>query len=91
MIPPVTGNGMSMAFESAELAMTPLTAWSDGLLSWNETRQQIARDCDARFGRRLQWAKWLQRIILAPMLQNQLVALAARSASFSRLAFQLTR
>ena len=30
MIPPVTGNGMSMAFESAELAVAPLAAWSRG-------------------------------------------------------------
>src|SRR5207247_3708941 len=30
MIPPVTGNGMSMAFESAELAAEPLAAYSRG-------------------------------------------------------------
>src|SRR5204862_4902276 len=28
MTPPVTGNGMSMAFESAEIALDPLTAYS---------------------------------------------------------------
>ncbi len=28
MIPPITGNGMSMAFESAEMAIEPLTAYS---------------------------------------------------------------
>ena len=91
MIPPVTGNGMSMAFESAELALTPLAAWSRGGLSWDETRQKIARDCDAAFARRLAWAKWLQRIILAPVLQNPLVRLVARSDRFWRLAFERTR
>jgi flavin-dependent dehydrogenase len=91
MIPPVTGNGMSMAFESAELALTPLTAWSRGELSWDETRQKIARDCDAAFARRLAWAKWLQRIILTPVLQNPLVRLAARSDRFWRMAFERTR
>src|SRR5262245_25998075 len=30
MIPPVAGNGMSMAFESAELAVNPLAAYSRG-------------------------------------------------------------
>jgi len=70
MIPPVTGNGMSMAFESAELAIAPLAAWSRGELSWNEARQKIARDCDASFARRLAWAKWLQRIVLTPALQK---------------------
>ena len=91
MIPPVTGNGMSMAFESAELAIAPLAAWSRGELSWNEGRQKIARDCDASFARRLAWAKWLQRILLTPALQNPLVALAARNDWFWRMAFELTR
>jgi flavin-dependent dehydrogenase len=91
MIPPVTGNGMSMAFESAELAMVPLAAWSRDESSWNEARQQIARDCDAAFARRLAWANWLQRIVLTPALQNPLVALAARSDLFWRMAFERTR
>lgn len=91
MIPPVTGNGMSMAFESAELALAPLAAWSRDEMSWNEARQKIARDCDAAFARRLAWAKWLQRIVLTPALQNPLVALAARSDWLSRMAFERTR
>ena len=91
MIPPVTGNGMSMAFESAELAIAPLAAWSRGELSWNEARQKIARDCDTSFARRLAWAKWLQRILLTPALQNPLVALAARNDWFWRTAFERTR
>jgi 2-polyprenyl-6-methoxyphenol hydroxylase-like FAD-dependent oxidoreductase len=91
MIPPVTGNGMSMAFESAELAIAPLVAWSRGETSWSEARRNIARDCDAAFARRLAWAKWLQRLILTPSLQNPLVALAARSDWFRRLAFEKTR
>jgi 2-polyprenyl-6-methoxyphenol hydroxylase-like FAD-dependent oxidoreductase len=91
MIPPVTGNGMSMAFESAELAVAPLAAWSRGEISWNTARETIARDCDANFARRLAWAKWLQRLVLTPSLQNPLVALAARSDWFRRLAFERTR
>jgi len=91
MIPPVTGNGMSMAFESAELAVAPLAAWSRGGTSWSDARQKIAQDCDAAFARRLAWAKWLQRLILTPALQNPLVALATRSDWFWRLAFERTR
>jgi 2-polyprenyl-6-methoxyphenol hydroxylase-like FAD-dependent oxidoreductase len=91
MIPPVTGNGMSMAFESAELAVAPLAAWSRGELSWNETRQKITRDCDAVFAHRLAWAKWLQKIVLTPALQNPIIALAARSDWFWRTAFERTR
>jgi menaquinone-9 beta-reductase len=91
MIPPVTGNGMSMAFESAELAIEPLVAWSRGETSWSEARLKVTRDCDAAFARRLVWAKWLQKLILAPALQNPLLALAARSDWFWRLAFERTR
>jgi menaquinone-9 beta-reductase len=91
MIPPVTGNGMSMAFESAEWAVMPLASWSRGEISWDEARQKIARDCDAMFARRLASAKWLQRIILTPALQNPLIAFAARNEWFWRLAFERTR
>jgi len=91
MIPPVTGNGMSMAFESAELAVAPLAAWSRCESTWNEARQKIACDCDAVFAHRLAWAKWLQKIVLTPTLQNPLVALAARSDWFWRMAFERTR
>jgi flavin-dependent dehydrogenase len=91
MIPPVTGNGMSMAFEAAELALAPLAAWSRDEMSWNEARQKIARDCDAAFARRLAWAKWLQRIILTPALQNPLVMLTARSDYIWQMAFERTR
>ena len=91
MIPPITGNGMSMALESAELALVPLAAWSRDEISWSEARKIIAHDCDAAFARRLAWAKWLQRIILIPALQNPLVALATRSDCIWRLAFERTR
>jgi flavin-dependent dehydrogenase len=91
MIPPVTGNGMSMAFESAEIAMKSLAAWSRGEVPWAETRQTIARQCDAAFGRRLAWAKWLQRMMLTPSLQSVLVRFITRSGWFWRAAFERTR
>ncbi|HTB85097.1 MAG TPA: hypothetical protein VK742_15690 [Candidatus Sulfotelmatobacter sp.] len=91
MIPPVTGNGMSMAFESAELAVAPLAAWSGGEISWPEARKKIAQDCDAAFTRRLAWAKWLQKIILTPALQTPLAMLTNRSDWFWRMAFERTR
>src|SRR5207245_3493085 len=42
MIPPVTGNGMSMAFESAELAIEPLAAYSRSELPWTTAQKTIA-------------------------------------------------
>jgi len=91
MIPPVTGNGMSMAFESAGMAVEALAAWSRREISWTETQQTLARQCDAAFARRLAWAKWFQRMILAPSLQNVLVRFVARSEWFWRTAFERTR
>lgn len=37
MIPPFTGNGMAMAFQSAEVALAPLVAYADGSADWAET------------------------------------------------------
>ena len=91
MIPPVTGNGMSMAFESAEIAVEPLAAWSQGGIPWAQTQQLLAHRCDAAFARRLAWAKWLQRLMLAPSLQNVLVRFVSRSEWFWRTAFERTR
>lgn len=91
MIPPVTGNGMSMAFESAELAIASLTEWSKGERSWQAARATIARDCDAAFARRLMWARWLQSAVLIPALQNPLAAFASHNDWWWRAAFYLTR
>lgn len=91
MIPPVTGNGMSMAFESAEIALVPLLAWSRGERSWNDTHRTIARACDLAFAGRLTWAKWLQNIVLTPSLQNPFIGLADRSDWLWRLVFERTR
>ncbi len=91
MIPPVTGNGMSMAFESAELAIEPLAAWSRGETSWNVARQKISQRCDETFARRLVWAKWIQRLLLTPGLQNPLLAVATHNEWFWRMLFEKTR
>ena len=91
MIPPVTGNGMSMAFESAELAVAPLTAWSCGEISWNETRTEIASACDEQFSRRLSWARGLQQLMFTSSLHAPLLWLADHSELFWRLAFERTR
>ena len=91
MIPPVTGNGMSMAFESAEMAIAPLMAHSRGELSWAEASQAIAKACDAAFSRRLAWATWLQRMMFAPVCRGRLGVLALRTGWFWSLMFARTR
>ena len=91
MIPPITGNGMSMAFESAELAIGPLVAWSRGEVSWAAASRNVARACDAAFARRLRWARWLQTCLFTPALQRPLLILAGRSSWFWRWCFNHTR
>jgi 2-polyprenyl-6-methoxyphenol hydroxylase-like FAD-dependent oxidoreductase len=91
MIPPVTGNGMSMAFESAEMAIEPLAAYSAGKLSWPVAQQTIARACDHAFARRLAWAGWLQRLMFRPRLQTPLVLLGSRWPWLWRLLLEKTR
>jgi 2-polyprenyl-6-methoxyphenol hydroxylase-like FAD-dependent oxidoreductase len=70
MIPPVTGNGMSMAFESAELALDPLCRYSRGDMSWAEARESVAQSCDVAFSERLTWARRLQSLMFSPMLRS---------------------
>jgi len=91
MIPPVTGNGMSLAFESAQLAVEPLAAFSRGEISWAQARQKIVRVCDENFSRRLRWANWLQRFLLSSSLPNPVKMFAARNDWFWRFAFERTR
>ena len=57
MIPPFTGNGMSMAFESAELAAEPLQEWQRGREMWSETLARISRKLKRRFARRMFWGR----------------------------------
>ena len=91
MIPPVTGNGMSMALEAAELAIEPLAAYSRGDCSWLEARRRVAHDCDAAFKNRLAWARWLQWMMFTPLLRTRFASLILGSERFWRLFFTRTR
>ncbi|HSY43310.1 MAG TPA: hypothetical protein VK811_05325 [Candidatus Acidoferrum sp.] len=91
MTPPVTGNGMSMAFESAEAAIEPLAAYSRGQLNWNEARKQIAHRCDAAFSRRLAWARMLQWMIFSQTIHEGLKKFLLRSDWLWKLMFAQTR
>jgi 2-polyprenyl-6-methoxyphenol hydroxylase-like FAD-dependent oxidoreductase len=91
MTPPVTGNGMSMAFESAELAMGPLADYSQGRLDWPAARQRLAQRCDAAFARRLVWGRRLQWMMLSPALQGRWGAWLLRSDWLWRFLFERTR
>jgi 2-polyprenyl-6-methoxyphenol hydroxylase-like FAD-dependent oxidoreductase len=91
MIPPVTGNGMSMAFESAGMALGPLAAYSRGESSWSQARQTVAAACDRAFARRLAWARWLQWMMFAPMLRGWPGSVALHSECLWQMLFARTR
>jgi flavin-dependent dehydrogenase len=66
MIPPLTGNGMSIAFESAGLALQPLADYAFGKLGWRDAEDSIARRFSEAFRARFWWANLLQRLAFSP-------------------------
>lgn len=91
MIAPVTGNGMSMAFESAGLAVGPLTAYALGDSAWSDAQKNHAVQCDASFGRRLRWSTLLQRALFFPAVRQFILPAVLRSESSWRFLFNVTR
>ncbi|CAN5648952.1 NAD(P)/FAD-dependent oxidoreductase [soil metagenome] len=57
MIPPFTGNGMSMAFESAAVAADPVAAYARGGLDWNALLSDVSRRLRRKFAARLFYAR----------------------------------
>lgn len=64
MIPPFTGNGMSMAFEAAECALAPLVAWAEGEMAWQKVINGVRARLTQRFSLRLKVAGALHPILL---------------------------
>lgn len=91
MIPPFTGNGMSMAFQSAEIAIEPLVAWSEDSISWETAKDRIASDLRKRFRRRLTTAVALHHVILHPSGRKLLRSLSAAHLLPFRPALSLVR
>lgn len=72
MIPPFTGNGMAMAFQSAALALDPLLAFARGNQPWTETARVIKTAFRRRFRLRLATADALHPFLLTPPRQRVL-------------------
>lgn len=64
MIAPLTGNGMSMAFESALIAADALVQYSKGERDWETARKTISQMCDGQFTPRLRAAWFLQNCVM---------------------------
>lgn len=76
MIPPFTGNGMSMAFQAAECAIEPLADWSRGEISWQETTNIVRAALRRKFKRRLAVAGLLHPVLLGSGGRSMLQSLA---------------
>ncbi|NBQ66018.1 MAG: hypothetical protein EBT95_10950 [Verrucomicrobia bacterium] len=91
MIPPLTGNGMSMAVEGAFLAADPLAEWSAGAIPWPECIRKISLSLDRTFSSRLGWARRLQQAVLHPVGQPVAWNLSLVFPFLPQLLFRQTR
>lgn len=80
MIPPFTGNGMSMAFESALLAVSPMLSYVKGQLRWPDVAENLQASLRRKFSRRIFFAN-----LLHPFLTDRLGQACLASAARSRL------
>ncbi len=64
MIGPFTGNGMSMALESAAMAVDPVADHAAGRIGWDEASQQVRDRLRRRFRKRLFLSALLHRTLL---------------------------
>lgn len=72
MIPPFTGHGMAMAFQSAEQALDPMLAWSRGEAAWPETLRAVRTRLRRLFRVRLVSAGALHPFLVNPAGQRGL-------------------
>lgn len=72
MIPPFTGHGMAMAFQSAEQALDPLLAWSRDEVSWTDTLRIVHHRLRSLFRLRLASARALHPFLFNPVGQRWL-------------------
>ncbi len=78
LIPPFTGNGMTMALQSALLAVEPLAHWSRGECGWESVGRAIRQAQSGMFSTRLRWAHAMQKVLFQPLGRRICAALIAR-------------
>lgn len=66
IIPPFTGNGMSMAFESVEIALPDLVAYARGESQWPDAVESIEARLRRFFRKRLTASRWLHPWLFKP-------------------------
>jgi flavin-dependent dehydrogenase len=91
MIPPLTGNGMSMAFESAQLAAGFAQDYSSGKFCWGESLKLYQAAWRTAFAGRLRWAAVVQKLIFHPAGQQILHCATRLFPSLPGIFFSKTR
>jgi len=72
LIPPFTGNGMTMAFQSAELATPILCEYAKGGIAWQAAIDQLQQALHKRFQRRLSWSRCLHPVLCSAQGQRSI-------------------
>jgi flavin-dependent dehydrogenase len=91
MSPPVTGNGMSMAFESAAIAAGSMANYARGNLSWTDATARVAGELSQAFSVRLRWARWLHQLMFWHPASRVFASPLVRSPLIWNLFFAKTR
>ncbi len=91
MIPPLTGNGMSMAFESASASAPFLIQYARGQAEWKETVDNFQQAWRSRFADRLRWAGLVQRLAFRSAAQWLFFHAARLTPGIPDLLFSRTR
>ena len=89
LIPPFTGHGMTMAFQSAALAIEPLVAWARHLQDWPTTLRQIDALQQRHLRPKLRRAAHLHGWLLNPRRQRILLGLARYHLLPTRTVYRL--
>jgi menaquinone-9 beta-reductase len=76
LIPPFTGNGMTIAIESAAAVLPLVVDYARGKLQWEQFEEQSGALIRRRFAHRYRTARLLHPFLLAPALQSLLRGLA---------------
>lgn len=90
-IPPFTGNGMSMALESAHTAFPILLRYAKSECSWPQTRLALRKALTRRFRTRLAAARFIHGALLHPVGQKTLLWTASRRLLPFPLLYRLLR
>ena len=75
VIPPFTGNGMTMAFEAGVLAAEPIAAYASEKQSWSETVRSVNGLIRQKFRLRLIVSRFMHPWLYTPSLQHILAGL----------------